>query len=196
LPADLCYNFRAMEKQIIIGLVGEKLAGKDTAANFLVQKYEAAHFRFTHILDAILEELNLPLSRRNEIDLGLSLRQVFGAHVLVNALQKRVTRAWEKFVVINGIRMDEMDVVKSWGAKIIYITADPKIRFQRFMQRREKADDGKMTYDQFLAQEKELTEIGIPDLGKKADFKIVNEGTVEELQGQMADILSRTAINP
>ena len=92
---------------MIIGLVGEKLAGKDTAANYLVEKYQADHFRFTHILDAILEELNLPISRANEIDLGLSLRKVFGEHVLVNALQKRVKKSWAKLVVVNGIRMDK-----------------------------------------------------------------------------------------
>ena len=64
------------------------LAGKDTVANYLVGKHNAAHFRFTHILDAVLEELNLEISRKNEIDLGLNLRQVFGEHVLVEALEK------------------------------------------------------------------------------------------------------------
>ncbi|MEK7161837.1 MAG: hypothetical protein AAB729_04070 [Patescibacteria group bacterium] len=64
-------------KKIIVGLVGEKLAGKDTTANHLVAKYGAGHFRFTHILDAILEDLDMPISRKNEIDLGLSLRKIF-----------------------------------------------------------------------------------------------------------------------
>lgn len=184
-----------MAKQIIIGLVGERLAGKDTVANFLLEKYGAAHFRFTDILDAILEELNLPLSRRNEIDLGLKLREVFGQHVLVNALQKRVSRAWEKIVTVNGIRMDEMDVVKSWDAKIIYVTAGLETRFARYQTRREKADDAVMNFEQFKQQENELTEIGIPALGEKADYKIVNEGNQHQLFAKVAQIVDGLIAN-
>lgn len=114
---------------MIIGLVGEKFAGKDTAANYLVSKYNAGHFRFSHILDAILEELNLEISRKNEVSLGLALRKVFGEHVLVDALEQRVRRSISGYPVVNGIRMDELPVVKSWGAKIIYITAPVETRF-------------------------------------------------------------------
>jgi dephospho-CoA kinase len=124
---------------MIIGLVGEKLAGKDTVAKYLEEKYGAGHFRFTHILDAILEELDLPLSRQNEIDVGMGMRKTFGEHVLVNALAQRVKKSLSSFKVVNGIRMDEMDIVKSWGAKIIYITAPIEIRFQRYCDRHEKA---------------------------------------------------------
>lgn len=175
---------------MIIGLVGEKLAGKDTVANYLVEKYQADHFRFTHILDAILEELNLPVSRANEINLGLSLRKIFGEHILVNALEKLAKKSWAKFVVVNGIRMDEMEVVKSWGAKIIYITAPAKTRFERYQTRHEKADDGKMDFDKFMEQENGPTEIKIPELGAKADFKIENTGSVEELYHKIEEIIS------
>ena len=176
---------------MIIGLVGEKLAGKDVVANYLVGKYNAGHFRFTHILDAILEELNLEISRKNEIDLGLGLRKVFGEHVLINALEQRVKRSLSSYRIVNGIRMDEMDVVKGWGAKIIYITAPVKDRFDRYMLRREKADDAIMNFEQFEKQEKEPTELAIPELGKKADFRIDNNGSLEELYKKVDDIFKK-----
>ncbi len=94
-------------------------------------------------------------------------------------------------VVVNGIRMDEMDLVKSWGARIIYITAPAEIRFQRYQQRREKADDGQMDFKAFCEQEKEPTEVGIPDLGAKADFKIENTGTLEELYAKVDNIVDK-----
>lgn len=172
----------------IIGLVGEKLAGKDTTANYLVKKYGADHFRFTHILDAILEDLDMPISRQNEINLGLGLRKVFGEHALVNAVEKRVKKSWASLIVVNGIRMDEMDVVRSWGAKIIYVTAPIETRFERYLTRREKADDASMNFEQFVSQEKGPTEERIPELGKKADFKIDNIGSLEELYGK-ADVI-------
>lgn len=177
--------------KIIIGLVGEKLAGKDTAAIFLMEKYGAFHIRFTHILDDILKELDLPISRRNEIDLGLGLRKIFGEKVLGTAVIKRVMESNAPLVVINGIRMDEMEEIKKIGATIVYITASSEIRFKRYQQRHEKVDDGVMNFEQFMEQEKELTEIGIPALGAKADHKIVNEGGVEELQTQIEAIISK-----
>lgn len=176
---------------MIIGFVGEKLAGKDTAANYLVGKYNASHFRFTHILDAILEELNLPISRKNEIDLGLNLRAVFGEHVLVNALEQRIKKSMAGFKIVNGIRMDELEVVKSWGAKIIYITAPTELRFERYKQRREKADDAEMNFEDFKKQELGPTEAAIPELGKKADFRIDNTGTLAEFQQKLEDILNQ-----
>jgi dephospho-CoA kinase len=174
---------------MIIGLVGEKLAGKDTTANYLVDKYEASHFRFTHILDEILEVLNLEVSRKNEIDLGLSLRKVFGEHVLVNALEKRVRASWTKIIVVNGIRMDEMEIVKSWGAKIIYITAPAELRFDRYKNRREKADDAQMNLEEFKHQDQGPTELKIPELGKNADYKIVNTGSLDDLHAKIDEIV-------
>jgi dephospho-CoA kinase len=174
---------------MIIGLVGEKLAGKDTVANYLVENHNAMHFRFTHILDAILEDLNMPISRQNEIDLGLGLRKIFGEHVLINALEARVKRSLASYRVVNGIRMDEFDIVKSWGAKIIYITAPVDIRFQRYNLRREKADDAVMDFEQFKHQDTGPTEARIPELGEKADFKIENVGSLPELYKKVDDVI-------
>ncbi|MDR3642237.1 MAG: hypothetical protein P4L74_01245 [Candidatus Doudnabacteria bacterium] len=176
---------------MIIGLVGEKLAGKDTVANYLVGKYDAGHFRFTHILDAILEDLNLEISRKNEIELGLSLRKIFGSHVLVDALEQRVKRSISGYRVVNGIRMDELSVVKSWGAKIIYITAPINIRYDRYMLRREKADDAVMDFEHFKQQESGPTELEIPELGKQADYKIDNVGSLDELYKKVDEIINK-----
>src|SRR3989344_9270058 len=96
-------------QKLIIGLVGEKLAGKDEAAKYLVKKYGAFHIKFSHLLDEILDILDIPKTRRNEIDLGLGLRRVFGADVLYHSLKKRALASKENMVVINGIRMDEFE---------------------------------------------------------------------------------------
>jgi len=174
---------------MIIGLVGEKLAGKDTVMNYLADKYNAGTFRFSHILDAVLEDLDLPISRENEITLGMSIRKTFGEHVLVNALYDRVQKSLSSFNVVNGIRMDELEIVKSWGAKIIYITAPAEIRFQRYLARKEKADDAVMTLEQFIEHDKGPTELLIPQLGAKADFKVENTGTLEELHQKIDEVV-------
>ncbi|HYV33873.1 MAG TPA: hypothetical protein VE973_03420 [Candidatus Limnocylindria bacterium] len=177
---------------MIIGLVGEKLSGKDTVALFLAQEHKADHFKFSQILDSILNMLNLDLSRRNEIDLGLALRGAFGPHVLINALKNKVEKSSANLVVVNGIRMDEFEIVKAWdGAKTIYITAPVEERFERYKQRHEKVDDAVMDFEHFKAQEQEQTEVGIPALGARADFKIENTGSLEELYGKVNEIIKQ-----
>ncbi len=175
---------------MIIGLTGEKLAGKDTVAEYLVKKHGAAHIRHSHILDEILNLLDVPVSRRNEIDLGMGLRQVFGTGVLGRALKKRVTGAKADLIVINGIRFqDELENTHELGAKIVYLTAPEDIRYQRFLIRQEKADDANQNLEQFRLQEQEPTEIGIPALGAQADIRIDNIGSLEELYQKIETLL-------
>ena len=179
-----------MEK-LILGILGEKFAGKDEAANYLVGTYGAEHFRFSHILDDILKMLNLEISRRNEIDLGLGLRQIFGGQVLGPAIAKKVSESAKGLIVVNGIRMDEYEVIKALGAKIVYITAPAEVRFARYQKRHEKTDDATMNFESFLKQEEEATEVNIPELGKRADFKVENTGTLQELYGKVESVLAQ-----
>ena len=177
--------------KLIIGLVGEKLAGKDTVAEFLVKNYGAFHIKFSHILDEIIDILDMPKTRRNEIDLGLGLREVFGPSALYKALKKRIEISTEPKVVINGIRMDEFDkIVKELGAKTIYVTAPLEVRFARYLKRHEKVDDGKMNFEEFAKQDREeLTEKDIPQIGARANYKIENTGSLEELNGKVKEII-------
>lgn len=179
--------------KLIIGLVGEKLAGKDTVADYLVKKHRAFHIKFSKLLDEILDILDMPKTRRNEIDLGLGLRDVFGPEALYHSLKKRVLEAGALVVVINGIRMDEFDkIIKDLGARTIYITAPLELRFERYQNRHEKADDGKMNLEEFARQDREeRTEKGIPELGMRAEYHIDNSGTLEELYAKVSNIVGK-----
>ncbi len=176
---------------LILGLTGEKLSGKDTVAEYLISKYKAEHIRHSHFLDDILKILDLPLSRRNEIDLGMSLRRTFGDGILGKALAKKVKESKNEIIVINGIRFqDELENARSLGAKIIYITAPEEMRFKRFLNRKEKADDASQNLSEFRLQEHEPTEIGIPSLGAQAEWRIENTRSTEDLYKQIDEIIS------
>lgn len=175
---------------MIIGLTGEKLSGKDTVADYLVSKYGAENIRHSHLLDEILDILDLPKSRRNEIDLGMGLRKTFGEGVLGKALAKRVKESRARIVIVNGIRfVDELENARALGAKILYVTAPEETRFQRFLNRKEKADDASQTKEEFRIQEGEPTEIGISKIGEQADFKIVNDGSLFDLNVKIDSII-------
>ena len=76
------------------------------------------------------------------------------------------------------------------GAKIIYITAPAKLRYERLKQRKEQKD-GSINFKAFLAQEQEWTEINIPKFGKQADYKITNEGSVKSIYKQIDSIVNK-----
>ena len=177
--------------KLVLGILGEKFAGKDAAADYLVAKHGAAHFRFSHILDDILKLLALPVSRKNETALGLGLRQIFGGQVLGPAILQRVQASGKALVVVNGLRMDEVASLQQLGAKTLYVTAPAELRFERYRQRREKTDDGSVDFAAFLEQEQGPTEVGIPALGQAADFKIENTGSLEDLYQKLEAVLTQ-----
>jgi dephospho-CoA kinase len=81
-------------------------------------------------------------------------------------------------------------MIKNLGGKIIYITASPQKRWQRIQKRKEKKDD-KISYQKFLKLEKVKTEILIPRIGQKADFKIENNGSKNNFYKECKKILTQ-----
>ncbi len=177
---------------MVIGILGEKLAGKDTVAEYLVSRYGAEHIRASKILDELLGVLRLPVTRRDEIDAGRGMEMVFGQHIIGEAVKKRALESGAPMVVINGLRRpDQFADAKSLGGKIIYITAPPELRYQRFLRRKEKKEDGTESLEQFLLQEQEWIEKEIPGQGALADFRIDNSGSLEELYQKAEEIIKK-----
>ncbi len=175
---------------LILGLVGEKLAGKDAAGSYLVEHHQAFYIKYSHILNEILEMLNMPISRENEILLGKGLRDNFQRNVLWQAMKKRLEESSQDIKVIGSIRLeDEFKAAKDLGAKMIYITAPAPTRYERFMNRREKTDDGTQSMEEFIHNERGWTEVEIPKLGAMCDYAIENTGSLEELYDKVDTML-------
>ena len=177
---------------LILGLTGEKLGGKDTVAEFLVAKFGAVHIRHSTVLDEILNILDIPVSRRNEIDLGMAIRGRFGPGILNKAVAKRLRESKASLIVLNGIRFpEELQNAKDLGATILYVTAPTEVRFKRFLKRQEKADDAMQTLEEFVHQEQEPTEVQIPSIGGKADIRIDNNDSLEQLYATVEVIVKK-----
>jgi dephospho-CoA kinase len=176
--------------KLIIGIVGERLAGKDSVAQYLVQKHNAYHIKYSAVMDEVLDILDLPKTRRNEMDISNSLRQTFHQNVWWDAIKKKILASAAPIVVINGNRFkDEYEAVRGLGAKMLYVTAPHETLFERFVKRQEKPDDNKMNLQQFMNLDNEPTEKQIPLLGAQADFKIENTGSMEELYKKVDEVL-------
>jgi len=170
-------------KKIVIGLVGEMGAGKDTIIEHIKENFkDVVSLKFSTPLNETLKIFFDEIKREDQQWLVNGLRERFGQDILARAIAKKIRSIDGGIILLNGIRVwDDYDVIKEIeGAHIIYVTANDKIRWERMSKRGEKADD-KCTWEEFLKKHKNATEISIAKIGEKADFKIENNGTLKEL---------------
>lgn len=174
----------------VLGLVGEKGSGKETFGNILkkiLPSKKITHTRFSDILADTLFLWDLPKTRANLQDLAIIMKNQFGDGTLSHAMKVRIENDNSDIVIIDGIRwMSDVELLKSFPKNIlVYITADLKVRFERLSQRAEKSDEKTITFEQFMKEEQKENELLIPKIGKAADWKILNNSTIEDFEKEV-----------
>jgi dephospho-CoA kinase len=169
-------------KQIVIGLVGEAGAGKDTVADYLKHRYDATLLRFSDPLKQTLSMLVDRPSREDQAWLAMALKERFGKDVLFRMLKRHMDED-AAIISINGLRYEEdLNFLRTFpNYSLLYITCDPKLRWERSTKRGEKSDDN-ASFEKFLEMESRLeTERAISEIGAQAEYCIENDSTLEEL---------------
>ncbi len=179
----------------VIGLIGEKGSGKGSVAKLLMEKYGAQHFGTSVILKKIADEVHLPQTRDNLIKLALVLKDGFWPGIVIDAMISEIEKSGSALVIADGIRMHG-DVEPFWDKygenfKLVYVTAPLNIRFERTRLRKEKVGEENTDFRQFIEEEGRLTEVSIAEIGKMADYKIDNSGSLPELEKQIIDIMDK-----
>jgi dephospho-CoA kinase len=164
----------------IIGLTGETGSGKDSFCDYVKKNYQKVFcFRFSEPLSEVLKIFFNSVKKEDQQWLGSILRDRFGNNILGEAIAKKIKNIEDGIIILNGVRAEtESKMIKNMGGKIIYVTADSKLRWQRVQSRNEKADDN-ISYDKFLEMEKAATESFILEISKTADYKIENNDSKE-----------------
>ena len=170
----------------VIGIIGSKIAGKETAAKYIAANYHGKQLAHSDILFEILSILHVEARRDNVIHLS-ALREKFGEDVLINAVNKKISEIDAPLVVVTGIRFkNELENIRAYpDSKIIYINSPIELRYQRQLHRASRVDDKNMTFDEFIALEKRNTEEGIAELGKSADYVIDNSGSLQDFHAAL-----------
>jgi dephospho-CoA kinase len=73
----------------------------------------------------------------------------------------------------------------------VEIFADSKVRFGRITKRGENADDNTKTFEEFMADHQKPTEITIPAVIELAKERIDNNGSTEDLQKQIDELIKK-----
>lgn len=171
---------------LVIGLVGEKGSGKGTFAATLERIVQSgtriARVRMSDVLRETLDLWHLPHTRANLQTLSKAMDTEFGNGTLAHAIGHRIAAADASIVIVDGVRWEaDRLLLRSFGRNLlVYVTASPRIRYERTCARGENAMESSTTFAQFLEEERATSEQAIPRIGVTADATIVNGGTIEE----------------
>jgi dephospho-CoA kinase len=181
---------------MIIGITGTDGAGKGTAVNHLKQK-GFTHYSSRDFIVAEIERQGLPIDRNQMRLTANELRAKYGNEFVIKQAYEKATAEGAEQVVIESVRaLAEAEYLKTHGGILLAIDADAKLRYERVQARRSATD--KVSYQQFL--EHEELEKNDPDpngmqkakVMEIADYTIMNDGTVAELEKQIEAFLAHT----
>lgn len=173
--------------------MGDLAAGKGTICKYLKDKYGVNSYRFSTMLRDILDRIYVEKNRENLQDLSTFLRGRYGQDIMSKVIVKDVLNDKNDIVAVEGIRRptDITYLQELSGFNLIYITADPKLRWQRMVLRGENPDDATKTFDQFLKDEQAEADMLIKELGAKAEYTLINNGTTDEFYHKMESVLNK-----
>jgi cytidylate kinase len=187
----------------IIGIAGTNGSGKDAAGLTLADMHGYLFVSVTDLLRAELNQRGIPVERENLRELSAEWRREYGYGVLVDRAVEEYERLKDRYkgVAIASLRNpSEADRVHELGGLVVWIDADPKIRYDRIRvnaEARARAGEDSKTFEEFLAEEKaEMAPSGdgaTLDMGsvkKRADIILFNDQSdLKKFQSFISDQL-------
>ncbi len=138
----------------IIGVSGTNGSGKDTLSQMLGDKYGYFVASATDMLDAELTRRGWPSDRQNKSKLGDEWRRESGLGVIVDkAVDAALAAGFDKLVVGSLRNPGEVDRVHELAGKVVWVDADPRIRYERIQAADRGRSEDQKTYEQFCAEE-------------------------------------------
>jgi len=172
--------------KLVIGIIGAPLAGKETCANLLEKLlvedgYSVSRHTFSEILKETLDLWDIPHGRDNEQKMAIIMNAEtgFGDGALSRAMRRRLMEDTADVTILDGVRwLGDERMIRSLnddGIKtvMVYISADPKVRYARLVQRN-RAGEAATTWEKFMQQEQMKNEVDIPDIGSRAEIALEN----------------------
>ena len=143
----------------IIGISGTNGSGKDTVGDMLA---ECHNFLFVSVTEMLRDELrrrNVPINRTETSRLSAEWRRDFGHGVLAQkAIEhyKKKQHAYSGLAIASLRHPSEVEVVHEFGGQVIWIDADPKVRYERIQANahlRNRAGEDNRSYAELIEDE-------------------------------------------
>lgn len=171
---------------MLIGITGTLGAGKGSVVDYLVTKKGFRHVSARSIWAKELEARNIIVNRNNMVTLANQLRAEHGADYFMRLALETVLDKTEKVVIESVRTVAEAELLKARKGYLLAVNADIALRYKRIGGRGSVLDN--VTFEEFIQQEQnEMTnedpnKQNIAKVIDLADYKIINNGTLEELE--------------
>lgn len=186
----------------IIGIAGTNGSGKDTVSQYLAEKGWLFVSASGDLLIPELKKRGEPLERMQMAALSTEWRKQLGMGAVIDKAVEFYEAAsqansYEGLVISSLRHPGEADRVHELGGQVVWVDADPKIRYERITNRGQGAKDQK-TFEQFLLEENaemhhsggEAT-LSTGSIKDKADLFITNDDNdMNAFKQQVLRILS------
>jgi cytidylate kinase len=184
----------------IIGISGTNGSGKDSLGEILANEHGWLFISVTRdMLRVEARKRKLPIEREVLRSISAEWRREGGLGVLVDRAVERYKNEQGKYkgLVVASIRNSgEVERIHELGGKVVWVDAEPKVRFKRVMKRKRGTEDAK-TYKEFLAEQKaEMDHSGdeatldLSGVKAKADVFLENNSDIETFK-----IAAKKALN-
>ena len=176
----------------VISIVGMAGAGKSEAARVFGDN-GFARVRFGDVTDKKIAEKGLELNEENERNIRETLRKEHGMEIYAKLNLPRIDSALEHSdVVIDGLySWEEYTFLKERYGENLYVVAvwaPPGTRHKRLAGRRNR----RLTLEEARSRDwKEIEDIKKGGPIAMADFTIANESSLEDLEREAREIISR-----
>lgn len=181
---------------MIIGITGTLGAGKGTVVECLVKKHGFRHFSAREFLKMAVEKKGIPVNRDTLTQVANDLRDKHGSDFVARELYKEAEKRGENAIIESIRTVGEVEFLRAKkDFLLLAIDADPKIRYERISQRKSETDQ--ISFERFLGNEQREMFSSNPNKQnlsyciEKADFKIMNDGTIQELEKKIEDVFIR-----
>ena len=184
---------------IIIWITWTLGAGKWTIVDYLIKNLDFQHYSVRAYLIKQIEKRNLPVNRDSMVLVANELRaQFWPSYIIEQLYQEALTSG--KNTIIESIRaVGEAEALKGKGNFYLFaIDADPKIRYERAVLRGSETDH--ISFEEFISNEQremqneDPTKQNVAKCIQMADHVFTNDGTLEELNTQIEEVVNNLKI--
>jgi dephospho-CoA kinase len=170
----------------IIAIAGTNGSGKDSLGEILDKDYGFLFVSGADFLRKEAKKRKLPIEREVLRTISAEWRRKHGLGVLVDmavALYKKEPGKYRGLVIGPMRNPGEAQHAKDLGGILVWIDADPKVRYRRITNRQRSTED-KKTFEQFLAEEQaemqysgDEATLSMAGVKTKADIFITNDSS-------------------